>query len=75
MWKIVGENGAELIQCSFEESRISVRAGPATGFMTKTNEPPEAPITMPTRDLAEGLAAILRQTSIEQFRNAKVIRA
>jgi hypothetical protein len=74
-WKIVGKEGVELIQVAFEESRISLRYGPATGFLTRPNEPAEAPIKIPNRETAEALAAILRNTNYEMFRQAKVIKA
>jgi len=73
-WKIVGKNGAELIQCSFEEGRVMVRCGPPADFHARLQEPPEAPITMPTREMAEALATVLRQTTIELLHQAKVIR-
>jgi hypothetical protein len=74
-WKIVGKDGVELIQCSFEESRISLRYGPATGFMTRSEEPPEAAIKIPNKETADALALILRNTTYEIFRHAKVIKA
>lgn len=74
-WKIVGKDGVELIQLAFEESRIDVRYGPATGFMTRSAEPPEAAIKIPNRETAEALALILRNTTHEMFKNAKVIKA
>lgn len=74
-WKIVGKDGVELVQVAFEESRINLRYGPATGFMTRSNEPPEAPIVIPNKETAEALAVILRNTTHEWFRQAKVIKA
>lgn len=74
-WKIVGKDGVELVQCSFEESRINLRYGPATGFMTRSEEPPEAAIKIPNRETAEALALILRNTTHEMFRQAKAIKA
>jgi hypothetical protein len=74
-WKIVGKDGVELIQLAFEESRINVRYGPATGFMTRSEEPAEAAIKIPNRETAEALALILRNTTHQVFKNAKMIRA
>jgi len=74
-WKIVGKDGVELVQCSLEEGRVSVRVGPASGFMTRSNEPPEAPIVIPNREVAEALATILRNTNLEQFKSPKIIKA
>jgi hypothetical protein len=74
-WKIVGKDGVELLQITFEDSRISLRYGPASGFMTRSEEPTEAAIKIPNRETAEALATILRNTNYEMFKNAKVIRA
>ncbi|SDW65382.1 hypothetical protein SAMN05444064_105260 [Pseudomonas syringae] len=74
-WKIVGKDAVELIQLSIEECRVTIRCGPATGFMTRSDEPPEAPITLPNRETAEALATILRNTTHEIFKTAKAVRA
>lgn len=74
-WKIVGLDGVELLQLNIEESRILVRVGPASGFMTQSNEPPEAPVKIPSKETADALALLLRGTSYDFFKNAKAIRA
>ena len=73
-WKIVGKDGVELIQCSLEENRVSVRIGPPTGFMTQSAEPPEAPVIFPNRQVAEAMAIVLKQTTIEHFKSPKIMR-
>ena len=74
-WKIVGKDGIELIQLSLEENRITIRHGPATGFMTRSEEPPEAAVRIPNWDAAEAIAVLLRNSTHTMFKNAKVIRA
>jgi len=73
-WKIAGKDGVELIQCSLEENRVAVRVGPASGFMTRSEEPPEAPVIFPSRELAEAMALILKNTTIEHFKTVKIIK-
>ncbi|BAN48642.1 hypothetical protein [Metapseudomonas resinovorans] len=73
-WKIVGEGGQELLQCSMEEDRITIRTGPPSGFMTKPEGGHEPPINLP-REHAEALAQILRDSTLTEFRKAKVVRA
>lgn len=74
-WKIVGQDGIELVQLAMEEDRLTIRYAPPSGFMTRSEEPPEVPIKIPNYETALALASILRSTSYEMFRNAKVIRA
>lgn len=73
-WKVVGEGGIELVQCYMEGSTITLRAGPASGFMTARPEGSEEPITMP-REHAEALAFIVKNSQHEAFRRAKAVRA
>lgn len=74
-WKIVGEGGVEVVQCSLEESRISVRTAPTSSTMTLPVGGIEPPITMP-KEHAEALAMILRQSNVPGFQGkARAIRA
>lgn len=73
-WKIVGESGCELVQCMFEEGRITARAATSSSFMTLPVGGAETPITMPKAH-AESLASILRHSTIPGFKKAKAIRA
>ncbi|CAN7583155.1 hypothetical protein LJR071_004166 [Pseudomonas sp. LjRoot71] len=73
-WKIVGDDGCELVQCMFEEGRVIARAGASSSFMTLPVGGAETPITMP-KEHAEALASILKNSTVPGFRKAKVIRA
>lgn len=73
-WKIVGDGGLELVQCMFEEGRISARTATSSSFMTLPVGGAETPITMP-KEHAEALAWILKNSTVEGFKSAKTIRA
>ncbi|QZX80487.1 hypothetical protein [Metapseudomonas otitidis] len=73
-YKIVGEGGVELVQMTMEESRVITRTAQSSSFMVKPVGGCEPPIVMP-KEHAEALAFILKNSSIAEFRAAKVVRA
>lgn len=74
-WNVVDEKGRPLVQCSLEGNRVRVRTGNVRGTLTKPAEGAEEVITLPSRETAECLAALLRGTSIEGMQRAKAVRS
>ena len=73
-WKIVGNNGQELVQLHLEGGRITARFAPPSGVMTTPPDGHEEPVTMP-REHADALAFILANSSLPDVNKAKAIRA
>lgn len=74
-WNVVDGKGRPLVQCSLEGNRVRVRTGDVRGTLTKPEEGAEEVITLPSREAAECLAALLRGTSIEGMQRAKAVRS
>ena len=72
---MVDGQGRPIVQCSLEGNRVRVRTGVVRGTLTRPQEGAEEVITLPSREAAECLAALLRGTSIEGMERAKAVRS